>query len=122
MQKSKNDLKKVSRQFKLWRSHRRNQRSAMPEDLWKAAACLCATHPIGRVRAELGIDYGKLKAKVAEFKKASGAPGFINVELPIQRSSDPVCEWVRPDGARLRARVAQGQLNQIVAEFFGGRR
>lgn len=121
MQNSKSNLKKVSRQFKLWRKRRPNQRSVIPDELWRAAAGLCETFPIGQVRAELGVDYSKLRAKMAEFDHLKVAPTFINVELPTRPGRDPVVEWVRPDGARLRVRVEQSQLKQVVAEFFGGR-
>ena len=121
MQKSKSDLKKVSREFKLWRRERLNRRARIPDKLWRAAASLCEVYPIDEVRTELGIDYGKLKSKRTEFEKVKAAPNFITVDLPTRRSTDPLCEWIRPDGARLRVRVQPSQLNQVVAEFFGGR-
>lgn len=121
MQKSKSDLKQVSREFKLWRRKRPNQRSPIPDKLWRAAADLCEIYPVGEVRTELGIDYGKLKSKIAEFKQVKSAPDFITVDLPTRSSTNPVCEWIRPDGARLRVRVQPSQLNQVVADFFGGR-
>lgn len=117
---SKTDLEKVSHQFDLWRKKRRNQRSPIPDDLWRAAVDLCKSYRISQIRSELGLDYGKLRSKVAELGKIKGQPEFINIDLPARSDTNPVVEWVRPDGAKLRVRVSLSQLNQVVTEFFGG--
>ena len=120
MKNSKIDLEKVSRKFEVWRKQRRNQRSPIPEDLWRAAVDLCKSYRISQVRSELGLDYGKLKAKVTELGENKSQPEFINIDLPTRSETNPVVEWVRPDGAKLRVRVGLSQLGQVVNEFFGG--
>lgn len=116
----KTDLQQVRGQFAAWRKTRRHEREAIPDELWRLAARLCESHPMGRVRSVLGLEAQKLKSKVGEFNVVRSSPQFINVELPNAGAPDPVFEWVRPDGARLRVRVQQSQLKQVVAEFFGG--
>ena len=120
MQKQDPDLQKVKLQFAAWRRKRDSVRAAMPENLKVSAVELCKVYSIGRVCAELSLVHAKLKKMVAEGSKASSRPNFVSVELPLLRKLDPVCEWIRPDGARLRIRVGAGDLNQVVASFFGG--
>lgn len=121
MQESKSDLKSVKRQFKLWRKNRPYRRAGIPARLWHEAVRLCEDYPVGQVRVALGLDHSKLKSKVAELNAADAMPDFVNIELPALKSADSMCEWVRSDGAKLRVQIDQSQLNQVVANFFGGR-
>jgi hypothetical protein len=81
---------------------------------------LCEIYPLGVVRNELGLDLNRIKAKISEFK-IKPKPTFVSVELPGLRMADPVCEWVRPDGAKLRMRVSNQSLGELVTSFLGGR-
>ena len=119
MREEQSDLRAVSREFKAWRRRKTNARCRIPESLWREAAGVCENHSIGRVRAELGLNLNQLKAKVEQFKEEE--PTFVSVEVPVPKTLDPVCEWVRPDGARLRIRIQAGAVDQLVKSFLGGR-
>lgn len=123
MQESQSDLDSLKHQFASWRSRRASEKGRTPEKLWRETVRLCDIYPVGTVRKELGLDLNRLKAKISQFKKEQKRPKptFVSVEFPVPQASDPVCEWVRPDGAKLRIRIQPGSIDQLVRSFLGGR-
>jgi hypothetical protein len=121
MQESQPDLQAVSRQFAEWRSRKTSTRCRIPKDLWAEAVRVCGTYPIRDVHKELGLNYDKLKKKV-EGSADKPKPSFVSVELPQPQTTDPMCEWIRPDGAKLRVQISIGSLDQLVTSFLGGSR
>jgi hypothetical protein len=82
----------------------------------------CEEHSMAAVCEELGLHGGRLKAKVTEFGKEEKAGSFVTVALPAaDRTADPVAEWIRADGAKLRVWIPTKELGSMVTEFLGGR-
>jgi len=83
-------IDEVRGRFERWRQKRQG-RSAIPDELWSAAAELASRDGINRTAAALHLDGGKLKRRMGA-KAASGKPAASFVELLAPRAvSVPEC-------------------------------
>ena len=117
--------------------------SAMPREIWDAAIRLAKGFGVCRISRAVGLDYGWLRKKAAQWEAQppSVSPTFL--ELPVgivvaepryrEPGSDletgclldpgPVIDLSTPDGARMRIRLEAGRSLDaagIVAAFLGG--
>jgi hypothetical protein len=138
VQENHPDISRVKLLFNRWRSEKRYDREPIPEQLWKAAIKLCASHSIGVVCQELGVDRQKLRSRLNptdSLSRRRGRPkksrSFVTVPLAPNSSQgsslgalvngEVACEWVRPlDGARLRMNITRGEVTAVVQSFLGG--
>lgn len=120
MKKEDSRLKALKRKIELWRKEKQHQRAAMPKHLWREAVDLCEVYSACRIRRELRLEHSKLKTLLGMREKQESSGEFVSIDLPNRTSVNPVFEWVRPDGAKLRVRVPAGDLDQLVSSFFGG--
>ena len=58
-------LEQVQERFAKWRSNRKGH-GRIPESLWEAAASLYPDYSLNRIAGSLGLDYTKLKQRVAQ--------------------------------------------------------
>jgi hypothetical protein len=122
MQRTPSDLRSLKFKFSVWRKNKPNIRTPIPANLWQEAAKLCEKYSVSTISRALKLDHKKLKEKVRTKKvEMVPEPEFVSVALPIPEISDPICEWVRPDGTRLRIRIQGGSIDQVVQSFLGGR-
>ncbi len=120
MKRENSKLEKLKRKIELWRKKKRHQRAAMPKELWREAVDLCEVYSASRIRRELHLEHSKLRVLLEEKVNQGKSGGFVSIDLPGRTSMNPVCEWVRPDGAKLRMRMPASDLGQLVSSFFGG--
>ena len=116
------DLNRVKEQFACWRRKKHLAKTKrVPEYLWRAATELCGRYSTGRVRNELVLDYKKLKDRVQACGQREPSKSFVTIELPkLCVPEQTTCEWVRPDGAKLRVKMTASLVKQTVADFLGG--
>jgi hypothetical protein len=91
-------LEAVCAMFAQWRSNCK-KREPIPPHLWKAAACLCKTHPITRVCRHLRLSFVSLKQHINE-AKPSREP-FVELSLGCL-TGEWRLECERADGAKLK--------------------
>ena len=105
-----------------WRD-RRTKRSPMPEDLWSAAVSLALTHGVSPIARALGLDYGRLKQRVAGTSEVGGengrgSDGFIELNagefIAPCEPTETVLELSGADGARLVVRLAGQEAVDVV--------
>lgn len=120
MRQKKSKLNELKRKIELWRKKKQHQRAAMPKQLWREAVDLCEVYSACRIRKELRLEHSKLKALLAVRGKQESPAEFVSIDLANRMNVNPVCEWVRTDGAKLRVRVPVSDLGQLVSSFFGG--
>lgn len=109
-------------QFEAWRKNHK-QRSRIPEDLWDKAAHLARAHGVNPIARALHLDYYDLKHRTARPRVSeSSRPAFIEVAVspsPSPVSTESLVEMERPDGARMRVRVAgQNDLLALTVAFW----
>ena len=78
------EVKEISGQIELWRSSREKQ-TAMPAELWTAAARLAQRHGINPVARALRLSYDSLKRRVLDLDgntqgQSAGAVGFVELD------------------------------------------
>lgn len=94
-------LQEVQRRFEQWRK-RKGRREPIPAELWAAAVGLTQEHSLVGVSKSLGLNYTKLKARVAAKEEQQG-PKLVEVDfcgpgLPLGQC---VLEYEDPRGGRL---------------------
>ena len=116
--------------------------SAMPREMWDAAIRLAKTFGVCRISRAVGLDYGWLRKKAAQWEaQPSATPTFLELPTGIvvaeplcrEPGSDletgclldpgPVIDISTADGARMRIRLEAGKSlgsTGIVAAFLGG--
>jgi len=83
-------IDEVRARFEEWRKNRQGE-SAIPDELWSAAAQLAGKDGVNRTAAELHLDGGKLRRLMVE-KTVPGKPAPAFVELLTPRAiSIPEC-------------------------------
>jgi hypothetical protein len=83
-------IDEVRARFEEWRKNRQ-RKSAIPDELWSAAAQLARKDGINRTAAELHLDGGKLKRLMLEkTKPGKPAPAFVELLTP-RAISIPEC-------------------------------
>lgn len=91
-------LETTVKQFEDWRA-RRQKHERIPQNLWKAAAELCKTHPATHVCRSLRLSYSDLKKHMT----ADSAPApvqFMQLDLAAVSGSWSIC-CERADGSKL---------------------
>jgi len=119
MQEHKSDIEMVKARFKSWRESRPTMKSAIPNELWREAIGLQESMSPSQIAKALKLDYNRLREKIMIHNRNPNS-GFIEIDLPSRLPTESSLEWVRPDGAILRAKIVGGDLNQIVSSFLGG--
>lgn len=118
-------LNKVKEQFKKWRRTRKSPRP-MPEELWKAAISLSASHSISQISKELMLDYSALKRRALVKKKNNvtriNCPDFIELGLePPNAPSECLVEMEDSLGKKMRMHFKNKtdvELLELVNAFF----
>jgi len=98
----------------------------IPPVLWREAAALARVHGIHPIARSLGLDYNALKRQMgAEAGAALEAtpaarPAFVEVALVPSPPPPAECtaELDRPDGARMRVKLAHREDLVALAESF----
>ena len=118
------ELAPVRRAMEAWRKPGR-PRQRIPETLWAEMAALARRHGVSAVSQALGLDYYKLKRRVAEMAGGPSAlMGSEFVELKLASSDGtPACLAQLEDGRgrklTLRWAVAPGaELVGLVQAFW----
>lgn len=116
-------LSEVRRRIELWRQTRRC-RTAMPEELWQAAAGVARVVGLNATARALRLDYYCLKQRLEKCSSRSGkSPSFVEVQVP---PAPPVVEFLveleRPDGGRMRARLPTLESLTVMSDSFWRRR
>jgi len=80
-------IEAVQARFADWRQHRKG-RSAIPDELWSAAAELARREGVSQIAAGLRLDGGKLKRRMAVPRKPvrrTGPSAFLELIAPAAR-------------------------------------
>lgn len=127
------EIADVRRKIDAWRQQKRHAGEAMPASLWQAAVQLTATDSLLAVARGLGVDYGKLKRLVREWK-SHGSSAMVTTS----READATAEFVelgelfggcraavvemRRNGASLRVELPEARVDlvELTASFFRG--
>lgn len=112
----------LRKQIERWRQTRA-KRSAMPNELWGAAAELAREHGVYAAAQALRLSYSSLRTRAEAARDARQAraesqpPKVTFVELPpamlpaAADASGAVVEVVGPSGQRLTVRLRSGELD-----------
>jgi hypothetical protein len=133
------DLAHARAAFDAWRSGRRG-RGRIPDHLWQLATALLEHHDLATVAHALGLNPGRLRARLATHrtatKRRSSNPAFIELRavdlvpppqpapgtmLPPYGARDLVSARIeRPDGVTLTLWLPAGRgfLEQLCAAFL----
>lgn len=118
-------LSEVRRRIENWRRTRRC-RTAMPEELWLAAAAVAHVTGLNATARALRLDYYSLKQRLERSASQPGkAPAFVEVrvETPLPPSSvEYLVELERPDGGLMRARLSTLDSLAVLSDSFWRRR
>jgi hypothetical protein len=101
----------VKEQLETWRSSKHKGSGRIPEELWEAAAGLCARQAPGTVAKRLGLSYKGLKSRVVERQSNE----FIEVDMSVAGWR---LECARGDGARLSASGSGAFPEGIIRQFL----
>lgn len=116
-----NPISEVCQRIEHWRRTRRC-RTAMPEELWIAAARVARTAGLNATARALRLDYYCLKARMSKVLSPSAkAVTFVEIPASAPAAAAPVeflVECERPDGGRMRARLPSLESLAIVSESF----
>ena len=77
-------IEEAQARFEDWRRNRQG-RTAIPDELWSAASQLAHRHGVNRIAAELHLDGGKLKRRMAvagPTAKRAVPPAFVELIAP----------------------------------------
>lgn len=115
-------MNEVRRRIEHWRRTRRC-RTAIPEELWLAAAAVARVHGVNATADALRLDYYRLKSRMSNSAPAAPRPvTFVEAQVPPpapQSSRDEVLvELERVDGGRMRARVSTLDALAVLSESF----
>jgi hypothetical protein len=119
----------LRRRIEEWRRNR-NEKRAMPAELWLEAVKLARQYGVHPVSTNLTISYTTLKKKVTgrprTTVKGRSAPSFMEIKsAPLKRSAGifaPEIEVRRPDGCSLFVRNVSGDdVSSAVDAFCGWR-
>jgi hypothetical protein len=138
VQEAEQALDALSRGIERWRRTRASSRSAMPEELWRAAVALCEHYTVHSISQQLGLGYDRLRRRWVEaqlrqpvepvdgsdapieFVEVGPAPGH-HAAAPAGRAEGHEVELVRSDGARMILRSRQPlDLGQLACAFLEG--
>lgn len=123
------EVKEIGSQIALWRSSREKQ-SAMPPELWTAAAGLAQRYGINPVARALRLSYDSLKRRVLDLDRSrqaqsAGAMGFVELDqFKIGSATDcgvvevEVCDR---DGQRMTIRLtgrSDVDVTSMVSAFW----
>lgn len=118
-------MSEVRRRIEHWRRTRRC-RTAMPEELWLAAATVARVAGLNATARSLRLDYYCLKQRMSETPSLAGKhPGFVEVriETPAQTPAvEYLVELERPDGGQMRARLPTLESLAVLSDSFWRRR
>lgn len=114
-------IDEVRDQFETWRRNRK-ERSLIPEHLWAKAVHLARSQGVNPIARALRLDYYDLKRRTTAPPRVSegSRTAFIEVAVsPPPVSAESLVEMERPDGARMRVRVAgQKDLLALTVAFW----
>lgn len=129
---SRTNLNQLQRQLNSWRQSQ-PQRTRLPDELWRAAAALAATHGVSFVAGHLRLEYNKLRRKLessspppAPMSSAAAPNGFVELPAPDWPGlTDRACTVEFYDGGSEKMTVQMaGEASALVAlaEAFWRRR
>ena len=115
----------LRRRLDSWR-RTRAKLGPIPPPLWNEAAALARVQGVHPIARSLGLDYNSLKRHVtagsvtARTSTAVARSAFVEVALVPSSPPPAECtaEVERPDGARMRIKVARGEDLLALAESF----
>jgi hypothetical protein len=111
-------LGEVRRRIESWRRTRRC-RTAMPEELWLAAAAVARVAGVNATSRALRVDYYRLKGRVDNL--ATGRPDtvrFVEARIEPPVGGEHLVEMERADGGRMRARVSTLDALAVLSDSF----
>ena len=122
-------LAEVQSRFAAWRKKRKNNRSAIPEELWSAAVMLCMENSVHKISRGLRLNHTELKKRVVSCGSpltCSAMPAvqdFIAITIPrMDDGSAVLIEMEHRNGNRMRMHF-KGQADvdlQAFAKSFWG--
>ncbi len=74
----KKSLARVQKQFRVWRSSRQRG-TAIPQQLWQAAAELSEQHSVSKIAETLGLDYVKLRERIESSRSMESEQAWMGV-------------------------------------------
>jgi len=99
-------LEQTRKEFEIWRKARKNRREPIPDPLWEKAVRLCRRYSVGKVSAELRLNFKTLKDKIKKSIKTSPSKEknqFIEVNLKnAQYPSESIIEIKNRDGVHVK--------------------
>lgn len=118
----------LRRRLEQWRRSR-PKLGPIPTQLWRRAVELARAHGIHLVACALRLEYYALKRRSqgsvdasglpAKMLPASAAPAFVEVALPPRAvAAEYLVEMERPDGGRMRVRLADQDGVVALSESF----
>lgn len=111
----------VQRRIEHWRRTRRC-RTAMPEELWMAAAAVARVRGVNATADALRLDYYRLKSRLGNgSQKVPRAITFVEARVPPVpqvAGEEYLVELERTDGGRMRARVSTLDALAVLSESF----
>jgi hypothetical protein len=129
---SRTNLNQLQRQLNAWRQSQR-PRTRLPDELWRAAAALAATHGVSYVAGHLRLEYNKLRRKLefswprsTQMSSAAAPKGFVElpaIDWPGQAGHACTVELSDSGGQKMTLRMS-GDMSVLVtlAEAFWRRR
>ena len=124
------DLSLTRAEFERWRSHA-SGRGRIPAHLWAQALALVEQHGVSSVCRELGLNAGRVRARLAEQptppKRRTTKPAFVELRpVDIARAAHSATaadhagvglQIDRADGTRLTLTLPLGHV-EIIAELW----
>ena len=97
-------LETARKRFEPWRRTRKPP-SRIPERVWTSAVKLSRQYGVHRTAHALGLDYMRLKKRVAQSSKVvdrGGAPRFLEVVAPQSGLAECIIEMENASGEKMR--------------------
>lgn len=116
-------LAEVQSRFAAWRKKRKNNRSAIPEELWSAAVLLCMENSVHKISRGLRLNHTELKKRVVSCgspltcSAMPAAQDFIAITIPrMDDGSAVLIEMEHPNGNRMKMHF-KGQADLDLQAF-----
>ncbi len=114
---------RLRRRLELWRRSRPKV-GPIPDELWREAVQLARAHGVSFVARALRLEYYALKRHLEASLPSPGPasqviPAFIEIAMPPRpAAAECFVEMERPDGGRMRVRLADQQSVVALSESF----
>jgi len=113
---SRTNLNQLQQQLNAWRESQR-PRARLPDELWRAAAALAATHGVSYVAGHLRLEYNKLRRKLespsprsAPMSSAAAPKGFVEL---------PAIDWPGLAGRACTVELSAGGSEKMTVRMSG---